>query len=114
MQLFSPEEPQSLKDQTRTLLEQSAAAGFSLLEAGDWIVTPLWQVWGVQLARSGMTPEQFRQIVVDYRNEMRLWLVGERTWEHAIGGLSGRVNRRVSVIQPAKMDLTGCARTHPA
>jgi hypothetical protein len=114
VQLFSPEEPRALKDQTRTLLEQSAAAGFDLLEAGNWIAAPLWQLWGDQLMLRGMAPEQFRQIVVDYRNEMRLWLVGERTWEHAIGGLIGRVNRRVSVSPCAITGVTGRALVHSA
>ena len=85
-----------MKDQTRTLLEQAPAAGFDLLEAGEWIAAPLWRLWGDQLAARGMDRDQFQQIMVDYRNEMRLWLVGERTWEHAIAGLIGRVERRVT------------------
>jgi hypothetical protein len=114
VQLFSPEEPRALKEQTRTLLEQSAAAGFDLLEAGDWIAEPLWQLWGDQLMLRGMAPEQFRKTVVDYRNEMRLWLVGERTWEHAIGGLIGRINRRVIVVPCTRIDVTGLALAHSA
>ena len=42
-----------------------------------------------------MTCEQFRRIAASYENEMRLCLVGERIWEHAIDGFIGRVNRRV-------------------
>jgi len=95
VELFSPEEPRTLKDQTRTLLEQAPESGFDLLQSGDWIASPLWQLWGDQLEACGMAPEQFRRIAVDYRNEMRLWLVGERTWEHAITGLIGRVKRRI-------------------
>lgn len=95
VQLFSPPEPRTLKDQTRALLAEQPAAGRELLARGAWIAGPLWQLWGGELADAGMTCEQLRRISADYENEMRLWLVGERTWEHAIGGLIGRVRRRV-------------------
>lgn len=95
MQLFPPPEPRSLKDQTRALLAEQPASGRELLACGEWIAGPLWQLWGAQLAEAGMTCEQLRRIASGYENEMRLWLVGERTWEHAIGGFVGRVNRRV-------------------
>jgi len=95
VQLISPPELCLLKDQTRALLAEQPLAGRELLARGDWIAKPLWQLWGDQLLDAGMSSEQFRRIAVGYENKMRLWLVGERTWEHAIGGFIGRVNRRV-------------------
>jgi hypothetical protein len=95
VQLDFPPEPCSLKDQTRALLAEQPAAGGELLNRGDWITRPLWERWGDQLADEGMTCEEFCHIATGYQNEMRLWVVGERTWEHAIGGLIGRVKRRV-------------------
>ena len=96
MQLVSPPEPRSLKDQMRALLAEQPATGREMLARGDWIAGPLWQIWGDRLLEAGMSPEQLRCVSAGYENEMRLWLVGERTWEHAIGGFIGRVKRRVS------------------
>jgi hypothetical protein len=95
MELLFPVEPRSLKDQTRALLAEQPSAGREILARGDWIASPLWQLWGDQLAAAGVTCEQLRRIASGYENEMRLWLIGERTWEHAITGFIGRVNRRV-------------------
>ncbi|HVX30799.1 MAG TPA: hypothetical protein VHA53_09995 [Nitrolancea sp.] len=95
MQISAPPEPRALKEQTRALLAEQPAAGHALLARGEWIAEPLWQLWGRQLIDAGMSCEQLRRVAAGYENEMRLWLVGERTWEHAIDGFIGRVNRRV-------------------
>ena len=89
-----PPEPEALKTTTRTLLEQSPEAGLQLLAEGKWIATPLWDQWKGLLKPCGMRRKQFRAIVIDYRNELRLWVMGERPWEHCVAGLAGRVTRR--------------------
>ena len=43
-----------------------------------------------------MDREWFDQIVAGYGNELRLWVVGERPWQHFISALAGRVERRLS------------------
>jgi hypothetical protein len=92
-----PEEPHGLKTVMRTLLEQAPDEGLPLVLAGEWIADPLWELWGEPLARRGMDRAQFGEIVVGYGNELRLWVVGERPWEQAAGGLAGRVTRRLSL-----------------
>jgi hypothetical protein len=44
-----------------------------------------------------MDRERFGQIVAGYGNELRLWVAGERPWQHYISGLAGRVERRLSL-----------------
>jgi hypothetical protein len=97
-----PDEPIDLKAHIRTLLEQSPETGLQLLAAGEWIAIPLWDHWQVSLEPRGMDRARFLRIVIDYRNELRLWVMGERPWGHCVGGLAGRVARRVAapVLDP--------------
>jgi hypothetical protein len=103
-----PEEPRSLQAIVRTLLEQAPDEGLPLVLAGDWIADPLWGHWGETLARRGMDRAQFGEIVAGYANELRLWVVGERPWEQAAGGLAGRVARRLDP-SPAARNGNGSA-----
>lgn len=95
-----PDEPQELKTRTRTLLEQMPDAGQALLAAGEWIAAPLWDRWQVALEPRGMDRARFLLIVIEYRNELRLWVMGERPWQHCAAGLAGRVARRVEAPVP--------------
>jgi len=94
--LTLPEEPRALKSMARTLLEQAPGTGLPLIVAGTWIADPLWESWGEVLAERGMKRERFGQLVAGYGNELRLWVAGERPWQHCISGLAGRVERRLS------------------
>lgn len=91
-----PMEPRALKQMARTLLDQAPVAGLPIVVAGDWIAAPLWDGWGGTLARRGMDREAFGRVVAGYGNEVRLWVVGERPWEQCVGGLAGRVARRLA------------------
>jgi hypothetical protein len=91
-----PEEPRALKSMARTLLDQAPETGLPLVVAGEWIADPLWESWGDVLEERGMDRERFGQIVAGYGNELRLWVAGERPWQHSISGLAGRVERRLS------------------
>ncbi len=97
--LTLPEEPRALKSMARTLLDQAPETGLPLVVAGEWIADPLWESWGDVLEERGMDRERFGQIVAGYGNELRLWVVGERPWEHCISGLAGRVERRLSLSE---------------
>lgn len=91
-----PVEPRALKSMARALLDQAPETGLPLVVAGEWIADPLWESWGDALRQRGMDRERFGQIVTGHGNELRLWVVGERPWEHYISGLAGRVERRLS------------------
>src|SRR4029450_8462210 len=97
-----PAEPSALKALVRELLQQSPETGLPLVVAGTWIADPLWELWGEELKRHGMERERFGQIVAEFGNELRLWVVGERPWEQYISGLAGRVTRRLSPL-PARV-----------
>ena len=92
-----PDEPLALKRETRTLLEQAPEAGMALVAAGEWIGAPLWDHWQAMLESRGMDRARFLDIVIGYQNELRLWVMGERPWEHCVAGLAGRVMRRIPV-----------------
>lgn len=93
-ELAVPPEPADLRARTRALAEQDPAGAIALLGEGEWILDQLWERWGGELERWGMERERLRQIAVDYRRELWLWVMGERTWEQCAGGLLGRVQRR--------------------
>jgi hypothetical protein len=91
----------------RALIEHSPSEGFALMETGEWIAGPLWESWRATLEPRGLAWPQFVQIVTGYGNELRLWVVGERTWEHCVEGLAGRVVRRLPMLSS-----TDTARPH--
>src|ERR687888_617128 len=93
-ELAVPPEPAELRARTRALAERDPAGAIALLGEGEWILDQLWERWGRELERWGMGRERLRQIAVDYRRELWLWVMGERTWEQCAGGLLGRVRRR--------------------
>jgi len=92
-----PDEPIALRSAVRALLDNAPADGLRLIDDGDWIARPLWEEWGADLTRDGWDKDTFRQVVIDYRNELRLWVMGERPWAHAIDGLLGKLRRRTPV-----------------
>jgi hypothetical protein len=73
----------------------------SVLGADDGLTPWLWARWN-SLSTVGVTKEDFAHIVSDYRRELWLWLVGERTWAQACSGLVGRVTRRVQQVDATK------------
>ena len=91
-----PNEPHALKHMARTLLDQAPEIGLPLVVEGDWIASPIWERWEEPLAARGMGREAFGRVVAGYGNEVRLWVVGERPWEHCVSGLAGRVERRLA------------------
>ena len=61
-----------------------------------WLVAVwLWDQWSRSLEPVGIDRESFLDIVVAYRRELWLWLMGERGWEPFVTGLAGRVARRL-------------------
>ena len=55
----------------------------------------LWSDWEDLLEPAGMLYDRFLQISRGYADELRLWVVGERPWDHCAAGLAGRVQRRL-------------------
>jgi len=100
VELALPPEPIYLRARTRTLAEQDPAAAIAMLGDGEWILAQLWDRWGTALEPVGIGRERLRQIAVDYRRELWLWVMGERTWDQCAGGLLGRVQRRVGDQRP--------------
>jgi hypothetical protein len=95
VRLALPPEPVDLRARTRKLAEQDPAAALAMLGEGEWILGRLWERWGGALGPVGIGRERLRQIAVDYRRELWLWVMGERTWDQCAGGLLGRVRRRL-------------------
>ena len=90
-----PEEPAELRAETRTLLDDSPEEGTRVVDDATFVADPLWEVWGEDLEKAGMGYERFLSITRGYAAELRLWVVGERPWDHCVVGLAGRVWRRL-------------------
>ena len=90
-----PPEPAGLRAETRAILEGSPGEGTRTIHDARFMADPLWQDWEERLEEAGMSYERFLGIARGYAGELRLWVVGERPWEHCAAGLAGRVTRRV-------------------
>ena len=93
--LMPPDEPRELRAETRAFLEEDPEEGNRLITAGHPLAEPLWEEWGAELLEAGMARERFDEITRGYAGERRLWVVGERPWNHCVAGLAGRVLRRL-------------------
>ncbi len=65
-----------------------------VLVADGGLVEWLWARWRV-LDGVGFGEKSLAAVVLDYRREIWLWLVGERTWAQCCSGLLGRLGRRL-------------------
>ena len=90
-----PDEPKGLKTETRAFLEEWPEAGNRVVEDATFVSDLLWEEWGTDLERAGMGYDRFVEISRGYAGEFRLWVVGERPWDHCAAGLAGRLLRRL-------------------
>ena len=90
-----PEEPVELKAETRFLLEESPEEGTRVINDARFVADLLWEEWADNLEAGGMDYDRFLEISRGYANELRLWVFGERPWDHCVAGLAGRVSRRL-------------------
>ena len=101
--LSLPEEPAELKAETRALLEESPEEGSDLIADAAFVAEVLWEEWSGELEDAGMDYERFLEVCRGYSGELRLWVVGERPWEHCVAGLAGRVRRRLPECQEERV-----------
>ena len=103
-----PDEPKDLKIETRTLLEESPEEGGRVVEDATFVADLLWEEWREELEGAGMDHDRFLEISRGYAAEFRLWVVGERPWNHCAAGLAGRSLRRLPAREatiPAEVEL---------
>ena len=93
--LHLPEEPVKLRAETRALLEDWPEDGARVIGDATFVAAPLWDEWGEMIEGAGMDRGPFVEIARGYSGELRLWVVGERPWDHCVAGLAGRVQRRL-------------------
>jgi hypothetical protein len=93
--LSPPDEPKTVGADARALLEESPEEGSRTINDARFVADLLWEEWNEELMEAGMDYERFLEISRGYTNELRLWIVGERQWDHCIAGLAGRVTRRL-------------------
>jgi hypothetical protein len=71
-----------------------------VLRADGGFVPWLWARWS-SVRQSGLTRQEFEDVVIGNRREIWLWLAGERVWTQCCSGLVGRVSRRMAqVVDP--------------
>ena len=92
-----PDEPTQTKAETRALLEDSPEEGGRVITDTAFVADLLWERWGADLEGAGMGHTRFLEISRSYAGEFRLWVVGERPWNHCSAGLAGRLLRRLPV-----------------
>jgi len=90
-----PPEPTELRAETRALVEDSPEEGIRLVNEARFLADPLWKEWVGKLEGAGMGYESFLRIARGYAGEIRLWVMGERPWDHCVAGLAGRTLRRL-------------------
>ncbi|MCA1687732.1 MAG: hypothetical protein LC714_03865 [Actinobacteria bacterium] len=108
--LSLPEEPTQLRVETRSLLEEAPEEGFRLVKDATFVADPLWEEWSEVLEGAGMDYNGFLKIARGYAGELRLWVIGERPWDHCAAGLAGRVRRRLPDAQTGKVSASSEAR----
>jgi hypothetical protein len=94
LRLDHPEEPTEMRDALRDALLAGTnwRDGFSDdVCVGLW----LWERWRPALEPAGVDREAFIDVIISYRRELWLWLMGERMWAQLVTGLAGRVARRL-------------------
>ena len=99
------EEPVELRAETRSLLEESPEEGSRLIGEATFVADLLWEDWGEHLGPAGMPYERFIEISRGYADELRLWVVGERPWDHCAAGLAGRVQRRLPAEKAVRAEV---------
>jgi hypothetical protein len=103
-----PDEPKDLRTETRALLEESPEEGSRVIEDATFVADLLWEEWEEDLEVAGMDHERFLEISRGYAAEFRLWVVGERPWNHCAAGFAGRLLRRLPAREatiPAEVEL---------
>ena len=99
--LSLPEEPTELRAKTLALLEESPEEGARLIADATFVAEGLWSDWATTLKDAGINHERFVEISRGYAAELRLWVAGERPWDHCVAGLAGRVWRRLPAKETA-------------
>jgi hypothetical protein len=95
-----PAEPADLRAETRALLDDRPEEGARVIGDATFVADLLWSEWAEDLEGAGMDRGRFLEISRDYSGELRLWVVGERPWDHCAAGLAGRVRRRLPEGSP--------------
>jgi hypothetical protein len=85
----------------RALLEERPEEGARVMDDARFVADLLWDEWRGNLEGAGMSRARFLEIARGYSDELRLWVVGERPWDHCVTGLAGRVRRRLPVPDTA-------------
>jgi hypothetical protein len=97
--LSVPDEPIEIKARTRILLEDSPEEGSRVIGDAAFVSDLLWGEWKADLEGADMSYDRFLEISRSYAGEFRLWVVGERPWDHCAAGLAGRLLRRLPASQ---------------
>ena len=89
--LHLPSEPDAMLWRTRVMADATLD---EVIEKEEGVSSWLWARWRV-LEAAGLDRDGFGAIVIGYRREIWLWLMGERTWSQCCSGLIGRIERRL-------------------
>lgn len=91
--LHLPDEPIGRREEWRAAVLDGRSLA-DVVGGHESIARWLWARWSA-LESFGTREETFAAVVVGYRRELWLWLLGERMWKQCCAGLIGRLERRV-------------------
>ena len=94
IRLHIPDEPAVLADRWLEQVTEGREDLGKVLVGHDGLAAWLWRRWQ-SLSTFGVTEADVEAMMLAYRRELWLWLVGERTWTQACSGLLGRIERRI-------------------
>jgi hypothetical protein len=92
LSLHLPDEPAHRREWLEAVLDGTALETVVGGEAG--VTSWLWSRWR-SLGAIGFDEASLGAVVLGYRREIWLWLLGDRTWEQCCSGLIGRIGRRL-------------------
>ncbi len=92
LRLHVPEPPAQRQAWRDAVLDGAALE--QVVAGDDGVASWLWRRWSA-LAGAGIDRDAFVALVLAYRRELWLWMVGDRTWEQCCSGLIGRIGRRL-------------------
>ena len=93
--LPTPDEPVSLREQTRRAVLEEPGSWSRISADGTWIADAVWAQWAAVLEPRGTTRDLVAAGAAEHRYELWLWVMGERTWAQTASGLAGRSLRRL-------------------
>ena len=103
--LTVPDEPEGMREEIRAHLVDLGVNYAQVLESAGPLVNYLWKHWEPTLTFHGFGWQEYQDVIGDYKRELWLWAMGERTFRQFVTDLEGRLGRRANMETGLKGNL---------